>query len=303
MSPGDSTSMRYHVNGELVRAEDAAVSVRDRGFAYGDAAFETLRAYGGDVFEWEAHAERLARTCDTLGLDHGVPDDELRRRVEETLDGNDLDDAYVRLSITRGVQPGTLAPAPEVDPTVVVVVRELPRGGLDGEPVWSEPARVGIVETRHVPDESVPAAAKTHAYVNGVLARLDLDAGEDEALLLDLDGRLTEGTVSNLFFVREGTLHTPSLAVPVLPGITRSVVFDLAAEAGVPVETGRYRPADLRAADEAFLTNTTWEVRPIRAVDGRDIGGPDRWETGEGAGPITAELAARFDALVEERHY
>src|SRR6056297_3041302 len=98
--------MYFHVDGDLVPAAEATVSVKDRGFMYGDAAFETLRAYGGDVFQWDAHAERLRETCDLLSLDHGQSDQDLRRRVDETLAGNDLDDAYVRLSITRGVQPG-----------------------------------------------------------------------------------------------------------------------------------------------------------------------------------------------------
>jgi len=103
----------YHVDGDLVPASEATVSVEDRGFAYGDAAFETMRAYGGDVFRWDAHAARLAETCDTLALDHGLSDAELKRRVDETLAGNDLADAYVKLSITRGVQPGTLDPRPD----------------------------------------------------------------------------------------------------------------------------------------------------------------------------------------------
>ena len=101
-----SGDRQYHVDGDLVPASAATVSVEDRGFAYGDGAFETMRAYGSDIFAWEAHADRLAATCETLGLDHGIDDAELKRRVDETLAANDLADAYVKLSITRGVQPG-----------------------------------------------------------------------------------------------------------------------------------------------------------------------------------------------------
>src|SRR6056297_2721296 len=109
--------MYFHVDGDLVPADEATVRVRDRGFMYGDAAFETLRAYGGEIFEWSAHERRLQSTCEHLGFAEAVPDD-LRERVEATLDANDLDDAYVRLSVTRGVQPGKLPPDPDVDPTV-----------------------------------------------------------------------------------------------------------------------------------------------------------------------------------------
>ena len=245
----------YHVDGTLVPASEATVSVDDRGFRYGDAAFETLRAYGGTVFAWDAHVERLERTCKALSLEHGLTAADLRGRIDETLAANDLADAYVRLSITRGVQPGTLTPKPDVDPTVVVYVKPLPRGGIAGEPVWDEPATVETVETRRVPDESIPAAAKTHNYLNGILARAELSADADEALMCDLEGNLAEGATSNLWFVRDGDLYTPTTDGPVLPGITREIVFDLAREAGVSIHDGRYEPAAVRDADEAFLTN------------------------------------------------
>ncbi|WP_327051351.1 aminotransferase class IV [Halomicrococcus gelatinilyticus] len=284
--------MYFHVDGDLVPADEATVSVRDRGFMYGDAAFETLRAYGGDPFEWAAHAERLRATCDALALDHGIPDADLRAHVDETLAANDLDDAYVKLSISRGVQPGKLTPAPVDDPTVVVYVADLPRGGADGESVWDVPATAAVVETRRVPDAALPASAKTHNYLNGILARLDADDA-DEAVMIDSDGAVTEGATSNLFFVRDGVLKTPSLDGPVLPGITRRVVLDLADVVGVPTETGRYSPDDVRAADEAFLTNSTWELRPLACLDGVELGG----------GPVTERLVRAFDERVERRHY
>ncbi|WP_435179941.1 aminotransferase class IV [Halorussus sp. AFM4] len=303
--------MYYHVDGDLVPAEEATVSVRDRGFMYGDAAFETLRAYGGRPFEWAAHADRLGRTCDALGLDHGLSDADLRGRVRETLAANEFEDAYVKLSISRGVQPGKLAPGLVEDPAVVVYVAELPRGGRadrGGEPAWDGPATAAVVETRRVPDAALPAHAKTHNYLNGILARLELaggdaaEAGEqegpDEALMLDGDGHLAEGATSNLFFVRDGTLHTPSLDGPVLPGITRRVVLDLAEREGIRVQEGAYGPAALRDADEAFLTNSTWEIRPLAAVEGRD---GERVEFGRG--PVTDALAEAFDARVEREHY
>lgn len=289
--------MQYHVDGDLVPREAATVSVEDRGFRYGDAAFETCRAYGGEVFAWDRHVRRLERTCETLGMPDAVPDD-LALRVAETLDANDFADAYLRVSVTRGVQPGKLTPRTEVDPTVVVVAKPLPRGGLDGERAWDDPAVVQTVKTRRVPDSAVPADAKTHNYLDGILARLELRraANEgyrpDEALVRDVDGALMEGATSNVFFVDDGTLETPE-AGDLLPGITRRIVLDLADEEAFPVETGRYDVSDVRAADEAFLTNTTWEVRPIQQVDGLQVGG----------GPITALLQRRYDELVEERCY
>ncbi|WP_396610472.1 aminotransferase class IV [Haloferax sp. S1W] len=284
----------YYVDGDIVSADEASIPVTDRGFLYGDAAFETLRAYGGDVFHWEAHADRLAETCDVLGMDHGLSDAELRECIDETLAANDLEEAYVRLSITRGSQPGRLTPAEEVDPRVVVIVESLPRGGRGSDPVWDGPATVQTVRTRRIPDRALPARAKTHNYLNGILARTELRVtGADEALMLDSDGYITEGATSNLFFVDDDALCTPSLDGPVLPGITRRVVLDLARQEGIPIRERRFTPDEVRDANEAFLTNSTWELRPVETVDG----------IGVGDGPVTTLLSRLYDEYVERQHY
>jgi len=290
--------MQYHVDGRLVPADEATVPVKDRGFMYGDAAFETLRAYGGDPFEWAAHRERLQRTAETLGFGDAVPDD-LRERVDETLAANDVTEAYLKVSVSRGPQPGKLTPGPEVDPTVVVYCKELPRGGEAGDRVWDGPADLQTVRTRRIPDEALPADAKTHNYLNGILARLELRRAAvdgqpaDEALLRDTDGTVVEGSTSNVFFVTEAGLKTPSADLDLLPGITREVVLDLAREEGFPVETGEFDLADVREADEAFLTNSTWEIRPVGTVDGIEVG----------TGPMTKLLQRLFDERVEAEHY
>ena len=290
--------MQYHVNGELVPAEEATVSVEDRGFQYGDGAFETIRAYGGVPFEWDAHRERLQRTAETLGFGDAVPDD-LRERVDETLAANDLADAYVKVSVTRGSQPGKLTPGTDVDPTVVVYVDALPPGGVEGGPVWVDPADVQTVKTRRISDDALPADAKTHNYLNGILARLELrraatdEFRADEALLRDTEGRVAEGATSNLFFVTEAGLKTPSADLDLLPGVTRSVVMELAESEEFPVESGEYTVDDVREADEAFLTNSTWEIRPIATVDGIEVG----------AGPMTKLLRRLFDERVERECY
>ncbi|TQQ83443.1 aminodeoxychorismate lyase [Halonotius terrestris] len=322
MTDPDSNNLVYHVDGELVPADEASVNVADRGFLYGDAAFETMRAYGGEVFAWEAHADRLQKTCSVLGLKHGLATDDLHGRIEETLAANDLSEAYVRLSITRGVQPGKLTPDETVDPTVVVIVKPLPRGGSDGQPVWDEPATLQTVKTKRVPDAAIPARAKTHNYLNGILARLELRVSDaDEAIMVDTDGHVAEGATSNLFFVRDNALRTPSLDGPVLPGITRRVVLDIAEEEGIPVEEGQYTPDEIRNADEVFFTNSTWEIRPVDIVDGirigDDAGSDDSNDAGNdgnddsnnetagstAAGPITTLLSRLFDARIDREYY
>lgn len=278
----------YHVDGEVVPADEAAVSVRDRGFMYGDAVFETIRAYGGQLFEWEAHAERLQDSAGALGFESALPPaQQLRGRVRETLEANGYTEAYVRLSVTRGVQPGKLTPG-AADPTVVVVVSELPRGGQDGEPVWDRPAVLETVTARRPPGSVLPPAAKTHNYLPGILARLELEDA-DEALVRTVDGYVAEGASSNIWFLDDGTVHTPATELAVLPGITRAVVFDLIEETEFQAREGRYTPADVREADEVFCTNSTWELRPVRAVDGHEI--PQ--------GSVTERLRQLYDRRVE----
>lgn len=284
-----------HVDGEIVPTEEASVSVRDRGFLYGDAIFETMRVYGGVPFEWSRHMERLEASAEHLEIEYELERDDLRDRVDELLEANGLIEAYVRLSITRGVQPGRLTPAPTTDPTVVILVEPLSRGGESGERVWDEPATCTISSTQRISNDAIPAAAKTHNYLNGILARLTArEAGVDEAILLDADGHLTEGATSNLFFVTDGELRTPTtLDLPVLPGITRAVVIELASDLGLPVHEGAWSVEHLLAADEAFLTNSTWEIRPLVQIDDHALE----------IGTRTVRLSAAFDRRIQEECY
>lgn len=284
-----------HVDGEVVPTGEATVPIRDRGFLYGDAVFETIRVYGDTPFAWDAHMGRLEASAETIGMAYDLCRADMRQRVDETLEANERTDAYVRLSVTRGVQPGRLTPDPVVDPTVVILVEPLPRGGERGEPVWDDGATCTIAAVERTPNASIPASAKTHNYLNGILARLSArEAGADEALMLDGDGYVTEGATTNVFFVVDQQLRTPAvLDRPVLPGITRATVLELAMELGVAVHEGAWTVGDLTGADEAFLTNSTWEIRPITAVDERAF---ER-------GPLTERLMAAFDRRVETTCY
>ena len=297
----DHGDLVYHVDGELVPADEAAVSVTDRGFQYGDAVFETVRAYGGTLWRWDAHLERLFGSLDALGMpaaELGLSALSLEARVRDTLRANDLADAYVRLSVTRGEAPAFAPPAPdETDPTIVVLVKPLPRGGRDaagGTSTWEGPATLQTVKTRRVSDRAIPSEAKTHNYLNNVLARVETRiTGADEAVMLDDDGCVAECATANLFFVADDAIRTPSLDGPVLPGVTRAEVLDIAREEGFPVEEGAYAPDDVRGADEAFIASSIREIRPVGTYDGVEVGG----------GPVTTLLAQLYDERVETECY
>ena len=299
--PDGDGDRRYHVDGEIVPAEEASVSVTDRGFRYGDAAFETVRAYGGELWRWDAHVDRLFGSLEALGMpadDLGLSSLDLEARVRDTLRANDLADAAVRLSVTRGETAGFAPPSPaETEPTVVVVVAPLPRGGRPdrgGESTWEGPATLQTVSVRPVPDRAIPADAKTHNYLNNVLARAETRVtGADEAVLLDDEGHVAECSTANLFLVADDAIRTPSLSGPVLPGVTRAEVLDIAREEGFPVEEGTYAPDDVRDADEAFLASSIRELRPVGTYDGVEVGG----------GPVTTLLSRLYDERVEAECY
>lgn len=274
--------MKCHVDGDLV-PEDRAVSAADRGFRYGDAAVETLRARAGEPFRWADHRRRLLESCEALGI---VPPDDLYERVRTTLGANDLTDALVRISITRG-DGGGLTPPVESEPTVVVTTE--PRtstGGSTDSP--SEPVRLQTVKTRPIPDRAIPTRANTHCRLDRVLARRELVADADEALILNDAGYIVGGAGSALFFVDDDAIRTPGLDGR-SPRVLRSVVAEIADDEGFPAAEGEYTPDEIRGADEAFLANARWGIRPVGAVDGIELS----------AGPVTALLRRLLETRIE----
>lgn len=264
--------MKCHVDGELV-PEERALSVHDRGFRYGDAAVETVRAHTGRAFRWPNHRQRLLESCALLGIE--APSD-LEERVVETLAANGLDSAIVRISVTRG-QGGTddgLTPSDDAEPTVVVTTE--PHSSPDG------PATLQTVKRRPIPDRAVPAGASTHSRLDRVLARRELAAGADEALVLDEDGAVLGGAASALCLVSEGTLVRP--ARERTERAFGSLAVELAESESFPVERRRLSPGDVREADEAFLASPHWGLRAVTTVDGLDID----------QGPMTALLSRLF---------
>lgn len=284
-----------YVNGTIAPVDEAVISVRDRGFLYGDAAFETIRVYGGTCFAWDRHFERLHESCSTLEIEFPYSRDFLRNAIAETLASAGYRDAYVRLSITRGTQSGRLTPECDTSPSVVILTEPLPRGGVHGTPVWDGPATCTFTTVQRPSVEALPAHAKTHNYLNGILGRLEARAvGVDESLFLDSNRNVTEGATSNLFFVRDGTVLTPSVDdLPILPGITREIVCSVAERESIPVSTGSWPIDPVLQADEVFLTNSTWEIRPVNRID----------ETTFSSSTITDQLIDSFDELVENECY
>lgn len=269
------------IDGVVVPENEARVSVFDRGFLYGDSVFEVTRTYGGVPFEERAHLERLARSCARVGISLPVGLDVLSAEVARAVEACGEPEAYIRVVVTRGGGPVTYDPSTARAP--VRVVMALPVHPPPPE-AYAEGIGVATVSAALPAHATAAAGAKASNYLANLLAVEQARArGGQEAVLLSPDGAVLEGASSNVFVVREGTLHTPRTEAGILEGITRRRVLADARAAGVPVHEGILFVQDLYQADEMFITSSIREVLPVVRVDGLTVG--------EGRpGPLTGRL-------------
>jgi branched-chain amino acid aminotransferase len=268
------------IDGALVAVADARISPFDHGLLVGDGVFETIRVYGGEPFAWTRHLDRLAHSASGLGLP--VPErDVLRTAASEVLSANGHHDARLRITVTGGIAP-LGSERTSATPTVVVATSPLRPG--------SDSVRVVVVPwVRN--DRGATAGLKTTSYAENVRALAYAHArGASEAIFANTRDELCEATGSNVFVVHEGVVATPPASSGCLLGVTRALVLELAAQAGITVHESALPLDALRDTDEAFLTSTTREVQPVSHVDDRELATE--------AGPVTAALARAFAALV-----
>jgi branched-chain amino acid aminotransferase len=257
--------MYVYLNNKIVPLSDAKVSVFDHGFLYGDGIYETMRVYDGVVFMLDEHIERLYRSASLIGLAIPKKISDIKISIYETLKANSLTNAYVRLTISRGYGPIGLDPDLCKEPTFVVITNEFKSYPKS---YYEEGIKLTIASVRRNLREALNPQIKSLNFLNNILAKIEAkQADAYEAIMLNAEGHLTEGTISNIFFVKNGILCTPSVECGILDGITRAMVIDLALKNGLEVKEGRFTPEELYTASEVFITNTTMEVMPARRVD------------------------------------
>ena len=254
------------LNGRIVEASRATVSVYDRGLLYGDGLFETMRAYKGVTFAIEEHFHRLRTSADILGLP--VPNLDWPGTIAALLERNDLarQDAWVRLTITRGPAEPRVLPPDLPKPTTIVMVRPLDRDIADHQKRGVKIALLPFSRHGFIPEHK--SLNYLPAVVGKVLASYH---GAYEGLFVRSDHVLTEGTTTSVFVVRDGALFT-SPEGGILPGVTRAMVIELALKNGMRVVERDITTTDLRLADEAFLTSSMIEIVPIVHVDEAPLG-------------------------------
>lgn len=278
------------IDGSILPAAEARVSVFDRGLLLGDGVYETLLLRHGRLFRWREHEQRLWQSLSLARIALPLAPAALAEAILACAAANTLSEARVRLTVTRGEGGPGFERLPGSAPCVIIALGQAP-------PVPPETLREGVAAAvariRQTGRDNLDPALKSISRIHLALARLEAEeSGAREAILLGSDGILREGTASNVFFVRGGKLQTPSLDCGILQGVTRGAVLELAGNRGIAWEEGRYEADALREAEEVFLTNTSWGVLPVSRLDGRPVGAGR-------SGPIALQLAAAMQDLVE----
>jgi branched-chain amino acid aminotransferase len=278
-----------YINGKFFPREEAKISVLDHGFLYGSGVFETMRSYRGNVFMVDKHIERLFRSAEAIYLNIPISPAEIRKAIEDTVKVNGLKDAYIRITISRGEGEPGLDPDLCKTPTVVIYAKEFKPYP---EEWYREGVRITVTSVKKGSPDYIKHPVKIcNYYLPNFFAKREAKRrGAVEGIMLTGDGYIAEGTVSNIFIVSNGAILTPPAGVDVLDGVTRGIVIQIAKDAGILFREEIFSKTELIKAEECFLTNTTFEILPVKEVDGFKIGE-------RSPGEITTFLMGKFRLL------
>jgi len=284
-----------YLNDQFVSHSEARVSIFDHGYLFGDGIFETLRSYDGVIFKLPEHLNRLSDSARYMRIPLPLSMGDLEKVSYEALERSSLKDAYLRITLSRGVGTKGIDPDHCGVPTLSVIVKEVPRYPPE---CYTSGIQTKILSIRKLAEHSLSSRVKSCNYQTNILAKMELNQhGMIEGFLLNHEGFVAEGSVSNVFVIKNGTLLTPSLSCGCLEGITRNTVIELCSqELNLIVRQTRLAAYDLYTADECFVTNTIMEIIPVVGVNG--------WTIGQGKpGPITLGLSRLYKDLVKNKGY
>jgi len=277
---------KVYLNGKIIPISEAKISVLDRGLAYGDGIFESLRTYRGKPFQLDEHIKRLLTGLKILQIRPPLSAVQLKAAVLKTVAANRFKESYIKVIATRGnsVKHGLDPSNAAKEPTLIILVEELkPYPKELYTKGWK--AVISTIQKKNTPT----ARIKSLCYVDNVLAKIEAKkAGADEAFMQDEKGNVLEGTVSNLFLVKYGTLYTPSLDSPILAGLTRNLVIKLAKQSAFKIVEKPITPKEFYCADECFVTLSGPGIVPVTRIWGKKIGAGI-------CGSVTSSLIALYD--------
>ncbi len=274
-----------YIDGEYYPRSKAKISVYDHGFLYGDGVFEGIRVYDGYIFKLDEHLKRLYDSAKSISLHIPLTKAQFKDAIIDSVRRNRFRDAYLRIIVSRGYGDLGLNPVKCPKPTIVIIADQLP-------PLYEGINVTAIVAaTRRNSPDALDPMIKSMNYLNNILAKVEANrAGAHEAIMLNHNGTICEGTSDNIFIVKNGELITPPLTDGALDGITRRTVIDLAREMNIPVVERSITVHELLSADEAFLTGTAAEIGPLVEVNHQRIGeGEQR--------PVTMKLIEAFKRI------
>ena len=274
-----------YVNGAFVPKEKAFISIYDHGFLYGDGVFEGIRVYQGNVYKLEEHVNRLFESAHSIMLTIPHTKQEMQDIIIETINKNQFMSAYIRVVISRGTGDLGLDPRSCDEPTVIIIVEKL---ALYSESLYEVGLKVASVANRRSSPDVLNPQIKSLNYLNNILVKLSsIQADANEAIILNNQGYVTEGSADNIFIIKNKVVKTPPIYLGALEGITRNAIIEIAKEKGYALVEEPFTLHDVYIADEVFLTGTAVEVIPVVAVDHRQIGNGK-------PGNITKELLQSF---------
>ncbi|MDQ0049857.1 branched-chain amino acid aminotransferase [Paenibacillus polymyxa] len=283
-----------YLDGQHVTKENAKVSVYDHGFLYGDGIFEGIRIYNGNIFKCKEHLERLYDSAKSIQLNIPLSPDEMLEAMAETIRLNEMRNGYIRLVVSRGAGNLGLDPLRCAKASVIIIVEQL--AIYPEEAYLTGLKTISVSQRRNIPDALNPKI-KSLNYLNNILVKIQSNyAGVGEAIMLNSQGYVTEGSADNIFIVKNGVLYTPPCYLGALEGITRNAIIDLCAKLGYSLKEQPFTLHDVYVADEVFFTGTAAEVIAAYEVDGRTIGSGV-------AGPVTLELLTEFRKIVDQDGY
>ena len=265
-----SRDQLIYVNGQFVEKEKAVISIFDHGFLYGDGVFEGIRVYEGNVFKLDEHINRLYESAHSIMLSIPHSKEDMQKIIVDTICKNQLSSAYIRVVVSRGAGDLGLDPRNCSNPTVIVIAEAL---SIYSEELYIKGLRLASVVNRRSSPDVLNPQIKSLNYLNNILVKLSsVQSDADEALILNKEGYVTEGSADNIFIVKNGIIKTPPVYLGVLEGITRNTIIKIAKERNYSVEETPFTLHDVYVADEVFLTGTAAEVIPVVTVDERTIG-------------------------------
>ncbi len=285
-----------NLNGEILDPADAKVSVFDRSFLYGDSLYEVVRTYRGKPFRLKEHLVRMEKSAKLCQMRFSQTSAEYEREMLKSIEayraqpGKQDEDVYVRIVVSRGSGKIGFGLGNLETPTLYAIIVE-PISMFPNKP-FEKGTKLQISDRIRNHPKALDPAMKSGNYLNSLLAYLSAaEAGYDDALMVDQQGFMTEGTTFNLFYVNRGIVATAPLDVGILDGVTRRAILNLCIEQGIPCREVRFPKEFLYEADEVFVSSSLKEVLPVLDLDGKKIGNGK-------AGPITRKLRDAFDDLV-----